>query len=388
MAADTHRFHIPSRIVTGVGASECVGIEAKRLGAKRVLLVTDEGIMQEGYVDQVRERIASEGIEVEVFDGVTPDPTVKNVEDALALFKGGGCDMVVSLGGGSSIDAGKATSVMAANPGSIRDYVGIEKIPNPGVPLIALPTTCGTGSEVSMSDIITDTERNVKMLIISFYVLPRVALVDPRFTLTLSREMTANTAVDALTHAIEAYVSVKAQPITDTLALRAIELISANLGQAWADETNLEARGNTMLGAHLAGMAFSNSSVALVHGMSRPIGAYFHVPHGLSNAVLLERVMHFSLVGSPARYAGIARAMGVNVHGLPSMEAAEKAVEAVRRLCTQVQIPTLSEIGIIEEKLRPNVEQMARDALASGSPANNPRKATVEEIVQLYIDCL
>ena len=388
MAADTHRFHIPSRIVTGAGASECVGTEARRLGAKKVLLVTDEGIVREGYPDQARERIVSEGIEVELFAGVTPDPTMKNVEDAVALFKAAGCDMVVSLGGGSSIDAGKATSVMATNPGSIRDYMGIEKFAYPGVPLIAMPTTCGTGSEVSMSDIITDTDRNVKMLIISYYVLPRVALVDPRFTLTLSREMTATTAVDALTHAIEAYVSMKAQNITDTLALRAIELISGNLRQAWADNTNLEAKAATMLGAHLAGMAFSNSSVALVHGMSRPIGAYFHVHHGMSNAVLLERVMQFSLVGAPARYARIAEAMGEEVRGLPPAEGAEKAVEAVGRLCKDVEIPTLSEIGITEDKLRPYIEQMARDALASGSPANNPRQATVEEIVQLYMDCL
>lgn len=388
MAGSTHRFHIPSRIITGAGASESVGTEAKRLGAKKVLLITDEGIVKEGYVEESKGHITSEGIEVEVFAGVTPDPTMKNVEDALTVLKGAKCDTVVALGGGSSIDCAKATSVMATNPGSIADYIGIDKFPNPGFPLIAMPTTCGTGSEVSMSDIITDTERNVKMLIISFYVLPRVAIVDPRFTPTLTREMVANTAVDALTHAIEAYVSVKAQPITDTLALRAMQLISGSLRQAWADETNLQARGSTMLGAHLAGMAFSNSSVALVHGMSRPIGAYYHVPHGLSNAVLLERVMQFSLVGAPSRYADIAQAMGVNVQGLPVMEAAQKAVEEVRRLCNDVQIPTLSRIGITDDKLRPNVEQMARDALASGSPANNPRKATVEEIVQLYLECL
>jgi len=388
MRAATNRFHVPSRIITGPGASDHVGGEAKRLGAKKVLVVTDEGIVREGYVGQVRERIACEGIEVEVFAGVTPDPTMRNVEEALAVLKRAGCDAVVSLGGGSSIDAGKATSVMATNPGSIRDYMGIEKFHNPGVPFIAMPTTCGTGSEVSMSDIITDTERNVKMLIISYYVLPRVALVDPRFTLTLSREMTASTAVDALTHAIEAYVSLKAQPITDTLALRAIELISTSLRQAWRDNTNLEARADTMLGAHLAGMAFSNSSVALVHGMSRPIGAYFHVHHGLSNAVLLERVMRFSLAGSPARYARVAQAMGEDVEGLSDMEAAEKAVEAVGKLCKDINIPTLSQIGITEDRLRPYVEQMARDALASGSPANNPRQATAEEIVQLYMDCL
>jgi alcohol dehydrogenase class IV len=309
------------------------------------------------------------------------------VRDGLKQYADEACDVIVSIGGGSAIDCGKGIAIKLTNDGDFADYMGVDKIPNPGAPLIAIPTTGGTGSEVSKVTVITDTERNVKMMLSSPCLLAHVALVDPLLSLTTPPHLTAAVGVDALTHAIEAYISKRAQPITDALALKAIEMISGSLRQAWADGENIPARTDMMIGASIAGMAFSNSSVALVHGMSRPIGAYFHIHHGLSNSVLLRDVMEFSVVGAPARFADIASAMGELIDGLSPMEQADAAVDAVERLVTDIQMPRLGEIGIDREKFEGVIEQMARDAIASGSPANNPRQATVEEIVALYRQC-
>jgi alcohol dehydrogenase class IV len=249
---------------------------------------------------------------------------------------------------------------------------------------VAVPTTAGTGSEVTPFTIITDETREVKMLIASPLTIPKVAIVDPLLSISMPRGLTAATGIDALTHAIEAYVSVKAQPMSDIFALSAIELIAGNLRQAWANGNNREAREKTMLGSLQAGIAFGNSSVALVHGMSRPIGAYFHVPHGVSNAALLSVVTEFSLIGNPERYARIARAMGEDIAGLTAMEGAEVAADAIARLIADIEIPSLPELGVEAERLEELAPQMAADAIASGSPANNPRQATPEEIIRLY----
>jgi len=310
------------------------------------------------------------------------------VEQGLSLFREKGCDLLVAAGGGSPIDAGKAVAVMSTNPGQIQDYMGLGKVTHPGAPLIAIPTTAGTGSETTIFTIITDTTKNVKMLIGSPFLMPAAALVDPLLTLKMPRGITAATGLDALVHAIEAYVSIKAQPMSDVMALSAIRLLSEFLPRAWANPDSIEARTQTMLGAMQAGIAFSNASVALVHGMSRPIGANFHVPHGISNAALLSVVMEFSLMGAPRRYADIAKAMGVPVDGLSPMDAARRGAEAVRGLIEQMRIPTLAGLGVTRDKLEPLVSKMAEDAIASGSPGNNPRKATKEEIIDLYYAAL
>jgi alcohol dehydrogenase len=305
-------------------------------------------------------------------------------EEGLKIYQKVKADFLIAVGGGSPMDTAKAISALAMNPGKMSDFEGPNKIPRPGAPLMVIPTTAGTGSEVSQFTIITDTTRNVKMLIASPYILPRVALVDPFMTLTMPQEITAATGLDALTHAIEAYVSVKAQPITNALALHAIKLISANLRQAWCDGSNLEARTHMMMGALEAGLAFSNASVALVHGMARPIGAYFHVPHGISNAALLPTVMEFSIPGNPRRYLDLAEAMGEITTGLSLLDAAYLSAKAVKRLNDDLKIPSLKGLGVDEKKFNSIVGQMAVDALASGSPGNNPRKATQGEIVELY----
>jgi alcohol dehydrogenase class IV len=377
-------FLVPPVIITGSGSSERVGEECKKFGCKKALIVTDQVLSKLGTVESIKKALSENKIQFAIYDKIAKEPTVDYVKEGLEAYRANGCDFLLAVGGGSAIDTAKAISVMVTNPGSIEDYKGLDKIPKKGVPLVAIPTTAGTGSEATVVTIITDTKTNVKMLIISPFLLPQVAIVDPLLTLSCPRELTAAVGIDALTHAVEAYVSIKAQPMTDIFCLSAIELISGNLRQAWANGNNVEAREKTMLGALQAGIAFSNSSVALVHGMSRPIGAYFHVPHGASNAALLGVVTEFSLIGNPTRYADIAKAMGENIRGLSDLEAARLAAKAIKTLIKDIQIPSLRELGVDEEKLNKLAPKMAEDAIASGSPGNNPRQATKEEIVELY----
>jgi alcohol dehydrogenase class IV len=378
-----HQFKAPSLVVNGPGAAKEVGFYAKGLG-KKVLIVTDNLLEKIGLLDDIKKSLEAAGISFVIYDKVVTEPTMEYTEEGLRIYKEFGGEFLIAIGGGSPIDAAKAISALASNPGKMNDFEGPNKIPKPGAPLIAIPTTAGTGSEVTQVTIITDTVRNVKMLIASFNIMPRVALVDPLLTLKLPQGITAATGLDALTHAIEAYVSVKAQPITDALAIHAIRLISENLRLAWCNGDNVDARINMMTGALEGGLAFSNASVALVHGMARPIGAYFHVPHGISNAALLPTVIEFSVPGNPKRYADVAEAMGEITKGLSTLEAGYLAAKAVKRLTSDLKVPALRGLGMDEGRFKSVVNQMAADALASGSPRNNPRKATQEEIVELY----
>ena len=381
--SQTKQFRVPSIISTGPGAAKEAGIHAKQLG-KKALLVTDANLVKIGLLEEVKASLDAAGVPYSIYDKVMREPVVEYVEEGLRAFRDAGADIVVSVGGGSPIDAGKAIASLSRNPGEISDYVGTSKIAKPSAPLIAIPTTAGTGSEVTPFTIITNTQTNVKMLISSPHLLPTVALVDPIMTLKMPQGITAATGLDALTHAIEAYVSIKAQPLTDTFALQAIRLISSNLRRAWSYPDDLEARSSVLMGALQAGLAFANSSVALVHGMARPIGAYFHVAHGISNAVLLPAVIEYSVTGNPKRYADIAGAMGEQIRGLSTDDAAQRTIDAVKRLNADLQIPSLSGLGINVAKFESLVSKMALDAIASGSPGNNPRKATPEEIVTLY----
>ena len=376
---------MPSRVLFGLGAVENAGEELKGLQAKKALLVTDKIMVKVGMVDKVTGNLDNHGIEHTIYDRVSSEPTLDFIEEGVKLFKDNQCDSVIAVGGGSPIDAAKAIAVMAKNSGSIADYKGLGKLPLPGVPLICVPTTAGTGSEATQFTIITDPVKDEKMLIGSPHLMPDIAVVDPELTLTMPRGLTAATGIDSLTHAIEAYVSVKAQPMSDMYALSAVELIAGNLRQAWANSNNLEARAKTMLGALYGGIAFSNSSVALVHGMSRPIGANFHVAHGDSNAALLDVVMEFSLIGNPSRYARLAEVVGETVEGLNTLEKAEAGVAAVKRLVRDVKVPSLKELGVEKDKLKELLPKMADEAIASGSPGNNPRQATRDEIMDLYM---
>ncbi len=378
---------IPATVITGIGAAEQAGEQAKRLDARTALVVTDIGIVKLGYADELVSRLRGVGIAASLFSDVTPDPTLQNVNDGLEQYRDEGCELIISIGGGSAIDCGKGIAIKLTNDGELVDFMGVDKIPNPGAPLIAIPTTAGTGSECTKATVITDTEHNVKMMLSSPCLMAQVAIVDPLLSLTTPPHLTSAVGVDALTHAIEAYISKRAQPITNALALKAIRMISGSLRQAWADGENIKARTEMMIAASIAGMAFSNSSVALVHGMSRPIGAYFHVHHGLSNAVLLLDVMEYSVVGAPDRFADIARAMGEPIDGLSLMRQADAAIASAERLINDLRMPRFGEIGINRDEFEAVADQMALDALASGSPANNPRHPTKEEIVALYRKC-
>ena len=380
-------FKVPPIIHFGQGVASLTGKEAARLGARHVLLITDSFLASSGLIDPVLQSLAENKIAVSLYDQVNTEPTLEHVDACLHLYATNSADLVIGLGGGSPIDVAKAISALVGNPGELKNYMGIGKLQKNGPPIIAIPTTAGTGSEATCTTIITDAENNVKMLIISDTLMPQVAIVDPLLTMSMPKGITAATGLDALTHAIEAYVSRKAQPMSDIFALSAVSLLAKYLPKAWTNPDDVEARTNTLLGALQAGIAFSNASVALVHGMSRPIGAIFHVPHGVSNAALLGVVTRFSLPGANQRYAEIALAMGLSdqgSHEATSLAGAEKIEELIRFM----GIPGLAELGVSKEQLDANVSKMADDAMASGSPDNNPKIASKDEIIDLYYKAL
>jgi len=378
-------YLMPPVIHFGCNASAMAGREALRLKAQRALVVTDAALLKAGTPVPVLDSLKASGIDVCVYDQVITEPTLVNLEEGLALVRREKCDVIIGVGGGSCIDTAKAISIMSANPGRFGDYRGFDRFPSPGLPIMAVPTTAGTGSEATCQSVITDTACNVKMSIGSPHMMPKVALADPLLTMGMPKRLTAGTGVDALTHAIEAYVSPKAQPMSDMMALSAIELLAAFLPRAWSDPENLEARTYTLLGALQAGSAFANASVGLVHGMARPVGAFFHVPHGLSNAALLATIMEFCLEGSPERYSRIAGALGVATAGVSAMEAARAGAAKVKELVSSLEIPSLGGLGVEKEKLQMNAREMAEDAVQSGAAANSPRVATPGEIVDLYM---
>jgi alcohol dehydrogenase class IV len=319
-----------------------------------------------------------------VFSDTVADPTTAVVEAGARRLAEDGYDSLVAIGGGSSIDTAKAMSVLAANGGHLRKYKVPADIPKAGPPVVAIPTTAGTGSEATRFTVITDTETDEKMLIAGLACCPIAAIVDYELTLTMPLRLTADTGLDSLTHAIEAYVSRRANSFTDGLAKNAMGLIAGHIRTACAEPGNRAAREAMMLGATTAGMAFSNASVALVHGMSRPIGAFFHVPHGLSNAMLLPEITAFSAPAALERYADCARAMGIAEEGEGSQAAVARLLDELRRLNADLQVPTPSAWGIDARRYEELLPVMATQALASGSPANNPRVPTSDEIIDLY----
>lgn len=378
-------LEVPGTILVGGGARREVGDQLRRCAAGRVLLVTDPGVVRLGVAAEVAAEVARAGFPVTVFDAVQPDPTDRNVDAGLARLRAEGCDAIVALGGGSAIDAAKAISVAATNAGPLARFAGYHRIERAGLPLVAIPTTAGTGSEATKVTVITDTARDVKMMMLSGHLVPRVALVDYELTLTMPGPLTAAVGVDTLTHGIEAYVSQRAHGLTDPLALSCIDLVARHLRTAFHRPDDRAARAGMMLAACQGGMAFSNSSVCLVHGMSRPLGAVFHIPHGLSNAVLLPTVTRYSCAANHTRYAEVARRLGGCPPGAGAEEAAATLAGALERLNADLGLPRLRECpGVDEGRFRESLPKMAADALASGSPQNNPRVPDVAEIVRLY----
>ncbi len=382
-----HRFDCATAILHGGGSRYQAGALAKELGGKRALIVTDPGVIALGFVEVVQTSLKEAGLESFVFSDVQPDPTKRNVLDGFAALQENGCDLVVALGGGSPIDTAKVISILPTNPGDLSQFAGLHKIPRAGVPLIAIPTTAGTGSELTKVAVITDTESGVKMMMLSAPLQPRAAIQDFELTLTMPPLLTAAVGVDTFTHGLEAYVSRKANAMSDPLALSCVRLVGRYLRRACEDPNDREAREGMMVASGQGGMAFSNSSVCLVHGMSRPIGALFHVPHGLSNAILLPAVTRYSIAGAPERYADVARAVGAHCATSEDDDATacEKLVAWLEDLNTGLRLPRLSGCkGVKVETFAAQLPKMARDALASGSPANNPRIPTEDEIMEIY----
>jgi alcohol dehydrogenase class IV len=375
---------MPRLMSVGGGALAELPVLIARLGLKHPLVVTDPYIARCGILDRATGLLDKAQIRYSVFSDTVSDPTTEVIETGVAILRDGNFDSLVAIGGGSSIDTAKGMSVLSANGGSMRDWKVPAEIAYLGPPLIAIPTTAGTGSEVTRFTVVTDTETDEKMLIAGLACCPAAAIVDFELTLTMPYRLTADTGIDSLTHAIEAYVSKRANPFTDGLAKNAMGLIAKNIRAACGEPDNRAAREAMMLGATTAGMAFSNASVALVHGMSRPIGAFFHVPHGLSNAMLLPEITAFSAPAALERYADCARAMGVAEEGEGSQGAVARLLDELRRLNADLGVPSPQAYGIDPARYDALLPVMANQALASGSPANNPRVPSSEEIIELY----
>jgi len=380
---------MPADILFGIGAVNDLAAEIKKRGCKKPLIVTDKNI--KSIIERVTGLLQDEDISAAIYDEVVYEPTLEFVIEGLNLYKENNCDSVIALGGGSCIDAAKGVAVMATNPGEIELYKGNNKIKEPAAPLIAIPTTAGTASEVSLTIVLTDTKYNDKFIINDPKVIPILAIEDPELTVELPASVTAYSGIDALTHAIEGFIvnrpanmGLGGESLTDVAAREAIRLISTNIRTAHANGKDIEARYNMMLGQLLAGMTFSNSGTALVHGLARPLGAYFHVPHGLANAIMLPIGMEFTWQGCPDKCKEIAFCMGEEVKDLPVNKASELAVQAIRKLCEDLNIPRLSDLDITKDALEKVVVDMATNGFESGTPKANPRKPKIEEMVEMY----
>ena len=382
MAIDV--FQAPGRIIFGWNSVEKVGEEALKFGSKALLVTGRNSSRANGSLDAVRTSLQAAGVAATLFCEVDSDPCVQAITDGAARARECGADVIIALGGGSPLDVGKAIGLMSLNDGNITDYEKSTPL-RPGLPVIAISTTAGTGSEVTKFVVITDTERKIKMLINSPFLIPQVAILDPRLTLSIPPAFTAGPGMDALTHAIEAFQSSLATPTTDIFALSAIRLIGGNLVKATLNGDNVSARTAMLLGQLHAGLAFGNASVALVHAMSRPLGAHFGIPHGQANAILLPWVMEYNRPSCPEKYVQIAEALGGNGSSLPLKEASQFAVGAVRDIYAATGLPlTLAELGVSADA----VPTLALDASQSGSVLFNPRKPTRQDIERLYLACL
>ena len=375
---------LPRQMRVGAGASQELAAVLQQLGVNHPFIVTDQDMVKFGYLEKVTRVLDEAGIQYAVFADTVPDPTVASVNQGVDALKQRDHDGVVALGGGSPMDSAKAIAHLALHGGRMRDYKAPVMSDTQGLPLVAIPTTAGTGSEATRFTVITDEETDEKMLCPGAAFCPIAALVDYELTLTMPRRLTADTGVDTLTHALEAYVSAKRNPFADGMAQMTMTAVAKHLRTACNQPDNREAREAMMLAALHGGMAFSNASVCMVHGMSRPIGAFFHVPHGLSNAMLLPAVTAFSIEAAPDRYANAARFMDVATTDDSDEAACQKLLQELRQLNTDLDVPSRRDYGIDEARYFEVLPTMAEQALASGSPGNNPRVPTADEIVEVY----
>ncbi|EDC6228549.1 L-threonine dehydrogenase [Salmonella enterica subsp. enterica serovar Braenderup] len=374
-------FFIPSVNVLGAGSlSAAIGMMTD-YGFRRTLIVTDNMLTRMGMAGDVQKALQEQGIFSVIYDGTRPNPTTENVAAGLKLLSENNCDSVISLGGGSPHDCAKGIALVAANGGDIRDYEGVDRSHKPQLPMVAINTTAGTASEMTRFCIITDEERHIKMAIVDKHVTPVLSVNDSMLMAGMPPSLTSATGMDALTHAIEAYVSTAATPITDACALKAIAMIAENLPLVVADGNNETAREAMAYAQFLAGMAFNNASLGYVHAMAHQLGGFYNLPHGVCNAVLLPHVQVFNSKVAAARLRDCAAAMGVNVTGKNDTEGAEACIRAIRKLAREVKIPAgLRELNVKEE----DIPELARNALKDACGLTNPIQATHEEIAAIY----
>ena len=374
-------YFLPTRNVFGEGAVNEIGALMSSLNVSHAMIVTDKFLAQSGMAASIQEILSGSGIRSVVFDGAEPNPTDKNVEAGVAFFQQNGCDSIISLGGGSSHDCAKGIGLVATNGGKISDYEGVDKAHEALPPLVAVNTTAGTASEITRFCIITDTARKVKMCIVDWRVTPAIAINDPELMVGMPASLTAATGMDALTHAVEAYVSTDANPLTDAAAIKAIDKIVHYLPQAVANGDYMKARSEMAYAQYLAGVAFNNASLGYVHAMAHQLGGFYNLPHGVCNAILLPYVQEFNLIGNLERFAVIARAMDINVDGMSPFEAGEACVYGLKTFGRYLGIPqNLRSLGVDPA----DFEIMAENAMKDATAATNPRKATKDQIIAIF----
>lgn len=375
-------FVIPNHTVVGTNVLGEAAPLLKKMGNK-AFIVTGKHVAVSDMMKQLTALLDENGIDCVIFDGITGEPTDTMIENGVEMLKSSGCDFIIGIGGGSPLDSAKAIAAMAVNEGSIADYNGKE-ITGEILPLAAIPTTAGTGSEATKFTVITDSEKGIKMLLKGDVLVPKLAIVDSSFTVGAPKSVTSATGLDALTHAVEAYTSRKAFSMTDTLAVSAVKRIMKYLPIAYKEPDNSLAREQMSIAALEAGICINNSSVTIVHGMSRPIGALFHVPHGMSNAMLLKECLSFAVSGAYEKFANLGRETGVASDSDGDETAAEKFIDSLQSICDVCEIPTLEQYGIDRDEYYSKISKMATDAVASGSPANTVKEVTVDDCIEIY----
>ena len=375
-------FVIPNHTVVGTNVLGEAAPLLKKMGNK-AFIVTGRHVAVSDMMKQLTALLDENGIDCVIFDGITGEPTDTMIENGVEMLKSSGCDFIIGIGGGSSLDSAKAIAAMAVNEGSIADYNGKE-ITGEILPLAAIPTTAGTGSEATKFTVITDSEKGIKMLLKGDVLVPKLAIVDSSFTVGAPKSVTSATGLDALTHAVEAYTSRKAFSMTDTLAVSAVKRIMKYLPIAYKEPDNSLAREQMSIAALEAGICINNSSVTIVHGMSRPIGALFHIPHGMSNAMLLKECLSFAVSGAYEKFANLGRETGVASDSDSNETAAEKFIDSLQNICNVCEIPTLEQYGIDRDEYYSKISKMATDAVASGSPANTVKEVTVDDCIEIY----
>ncbi|WP_415299061.1 L-threonine dehydrogenase [Clostridium perfringens] len=377
----SYKFFMPAISLMGADCLKDAGDQVGELGFKKALIVTDKVLGQIGIVKKVTDVLDNKNIEYAIYDETKPNPTVKNVNDGLELLKEKECDFVISLGGGSAHDCAKGIALLATNGGEIKDYEGVDKSKKPQLPMVGINTTAGTGSEMTLFAIITDEERHIKMALVDKHLTPIIAVNDPMLMLAMPKSLTAATGMDALTHAVEAYVSTAATPITDACAEKAIELISNYLVNAVENGENVEARDMMAYAEYLAGMAFNNASLGYVHAMAHQLGGFYNLPHGVCNAILLPHVQEYNKATSASRLAKIAKIMGGNIEGLTDEQGADLCIDMIKSLSQTIGIPEgLGVLGVKES----DFETLATNALNDACSLTNPRKGNLEEVIAIF----